>query len=217
MTSSRSLGKIAFGVVIAVIGIGFLTAIAWIWFTAHEHGKSNPPRELVREQSDIDACYPVVIRRPDGQMLVDSGKQDERGQPILVSCATCHDTREPNAAIHQASQFDEFHQGLKYAHGELTCISCHSPKDYNTLHKSDGTPVSASDSMNLCAQCHGPQYRDYRNGSHGGMTGYWDLTRGGRTRNTCVNCHDPHHPAFPEVMPVFPPKPAKGETIRRHE
>jgi hypothetical protein len=38
------------------------------------------------------------------------------------------------------------------------------------------------------------------------MNGHWDLTRGGRTRNTCINCHDPHAPAFPLVMPVLPPR-----------
>jgi len=60
--------------------------------------------------------------------------------------------------------------------------------------------------MTLCSQCHGPQRRDYNMGLHGGMNGYWDLTKGGRTRNTCINCHDPHAPAFPLVMPVLPPK-----------
>jgi hypothetical protein len=60
--------------------------------------------------------------------------------------------------------------------------------------------------MDLCGQCHGPQARDYAHGAHGGMTGYWDLSRGPRERNNCIDCHDPHAPAFPKVRPVFAPK-----------
>jgi hypothetical protein len=58
-----------------------------------------------------------------------------------------------------------------------------------------------TDAMTLCAQCHGPQFRDYQNGSHGGMNGHWDLSRGPRLRNHCVDCHDPH---VPQVLPVHP-------------
>ena len=62
------------------------------------------------------------------------------------------------------------------------------------------------EAMQLCAQCHGPQTRDYRRGSHGGMQGYWDLSRGDRVRNHCVDCHDPHAPAFPRFTPLPPPR-----------
>ena len=57
-----------------------------------------------------------------------------------------------------------------------------------------------------CAQCHGPQYRDYRHGAHGGMRGHWDLSRGPRERNHCVACHDPHAPAFGQFEPVPGPR-----------
>jgi len=38
------------------------------------------------------------------------------------------------------------------------------------------------------------------------MTGHWDLTAGGRVRNTCTDCHDVHAPAYPQVQPVFAPQ-----------
>lgn len=217
MTSFRFTGKIVFGCIVATIGLLFLGTLGWIWLARDKDQSSSTPRELLRPASTETACYPVVIRQPDGQLLVDSGKVNPRGEPILISCATCHDTRAPQVATNHPSQLDEFHQGLRYAHGDLTCLSCHQAEDYDMLRKSDGTSIKINDSINLCAQCHGPQYRDYRNGSHGGMTGHWDLTRGGRQRNTCIDCHDPHHPAYPLVTPVFPPKPVKGETIKNHE
>lgn len=60
--------------------------------------------------------------------------------------------------------------------------------------------------IELCRQCHGPQARDYDHGTHGGMTGYWDTTRGPRLRNHCTDCHDAHSPAIVPVMPAAPPR-----------
>jgi predicted CXXCH cytochrome family protein len=38
------------------------------------------------------------------------------------------------------------------------------------------------------------------------MNGYWDLSKGPRERHSCLNCHDPHKPAYPKVMPAPGPK-----------
>jgi hypothetical protein len=73
------------------------------------------------------------------------------------------------------------------------------------LRLADGRSLPYSDVMSLCAQCHGPQFRDYQHGAHGGMTGYWDLSKGGRTRNSCIDCHDPHAPKYPTVTPARGP------------
>jgi hypothetical protein len=66
--------------------------------------------------------------------------------------------------------------------------------------------VEFADVMKLCAQCHGPQFRDYQHGAHGGMNGYWDLSRGGRSRNNCIDCHDPHAPAYVGAIPAPRPR-----------
>jgi hypothetical protein len=127
------------------------------------------------------------------------------GEPAEVACATCHTTRTPVVTTRRTDDLDEFHQGLVLQHGDMSCLSCHNPENYDTLKLADGTTVGFENVMLLCAQCHGPQSRDYRNGSHGGMNGYWDLSRGSRQRNACTVCHDAHAPAYPELMPVFPP------------
>ncbi|MBK1879885.1 hypothetical protein [Pelagicoccus mobilis] len=132
--------------------------------------------------------------------LSKSGRQTE------VACTTCHTTRSPQTDQKLPEDLDEFHQGLKKQHGSLSCLSCHNADNYDTLRLADGSAVSFENTMQLCAQCHGPQFRDYTNGSHGGMNGYWDLSRGPRTRNACNVCHDPHAPAYPQLIPVFPPK-----------
>jgi hypothetical protein len=92
------------------------------------------------------------------------------------------------------------------AHGELACYACHNTNDADMLQLADSTAVEYSDVMTLCAQCHGTQARDYKHGAHGGMIGYWDLSRGPRTRNNCIDCHDPHVPEFPTMQPTFKPR-----------
>ncbi|MBC8128147.1 MAG: hypothetical protein H8M99_13485 [Gloeobacteraceae cyanobacterium ES-bin-144] len=194
--------------VIAVIALWFIGALAGPWLNREKY---RPGRAFSEKQSG-DFIHPVVIRKPIGTALVDSGKIDLHGQPVMIACATCHDTRVPNIQNNSSEQLDEFHQRLRFKHGSQTCMSCHNTNDYGALKLADGRSLEFAESRQLCAQCHGPQFRDYQNGSHGGMTGFWDLKRGPRERNTCTDCHDPHHPKYPQVMPVFPPKPVIGES-----
>ncbi|MGM0577854.1 MAG: cytochrome c3 family protein [Myxococcota bacterium] len=126
---------------------------------------------------------------------------------VKVGCATCHTLREPSPeAVRDAADLEEFHAGLTFDHGELSCRSCHAPPGYDDFRLADGERVALRDSMDLCAQCHGPQKRDYDHGAHGGMTGYWDLDAGPRTRSHCLDCHDAHAPAYRGMVPAFPPR-----------
>jgi cytochrome c553 len=208
MASSGKSGKWLFFGVIALIGLWFVGGLVLAWMQRDREERQS------RTYADLESgrkLYATAIRVSDSKPWIDSGKKDAKGNAVMISCGTCHDTRNPDFTNNDASKLDEFHQGLKYAHGSQTCLSCHNPDDYNTLKRADGQRLDFNQSMLLCAQCHGPQYRDYQNGSHGGMTGHWDLRQGPRERNSCTDCHDPHHPAYPEVMPVFPPKPVIGE------
>lgn len=108
-----------------------------------------------------------------------------------------------------------FHQGLHFAHGGLSCLSCHHAEDYDSLRLADGRRLPFAQAQMLCAQCHGPQTRDYLHGSHGGMTGMWDRRGGERHRLTCTDCHDPHAPAYPAWAPVFAPRDEGAEQQRQ--
>lgn len=160
---------------------------------------------------------PVVIRKPSGPPTIPTGTFDERGNPVSVSCATCHATKSPKADARLGTPLRDFHQGLVGMHGNLSCNACHNPSDgYETLRLADGKSVPYPEVMTLCAQCHGPQYRDYSHGAHGGMTGHWDLTKGGRVRNNCIDCHDPHAPRYPTVLPARGPN-DRFQTRGQHE
>ena len=188
----------------------FIAACLLAGFTGgcrrQESGAEPSPAET--SVSPVTAnLYPVVIRQPPIPQGIPTGALDAHGQPISLKCFSCHSVRESNPHTSQSADLNEFHQGLMMAHGQLTCISCHDAKDgYSSLKLADGRTLAFSESMTLCAQCHGPQFRDYQHGSHGGMTGHWDLTQGGRTRNHCLHCHDPHAPKYPQFSPVAGPR-----------
>ncbi len=169
-------------------------------------GLPSAPVVVATNASTNATLFPVVIKHPSGPPKVATGLTNFQGQPVMASCSSCHTTTKPNLETRSAADLDQFHQGLKYNHGNLTCLSCHNSSNYDTLRMADTRPVEFTDVMTLCSQCHGPQRRDYDRGLHGGMNGYWDRTRGGRTRNNCITCHDPHTPVYPLVMPVLPPR-----------
>ena len=150
--------------------------------------------------------FATTIRRPAGPPMIELQTPDAQGRVGKISCSTCHSVREPNFNNRVPADLDQFHQNMQLAHGKITCYSCHNPDKADTLRLADETVVEYPDVMTLCAQCHGTQMRDYEHGTHGGMTGYWDLSRGPRTRNNCIDCHDPHVPEFPSMQPTFKPR-----------
>lgn len=168
---------------------------------ANEEPRGEPVAVPVADRT----VHEVEVRRPAGPPRVRVAAADG-SLPVELACATCHATRPPNRSSRSTADLDEFHQGLVVAHGDNRCLACHNPSDYDSLRLADDRALAFVDVMQLCAQCHGGVARDYAHGAHGGMTGYWDLRRGARVRNNCVDCHDPHSPAIPPMVPTFKPR-----------
>ena len=164
------------------------------------HGDPTEHAEF-KESSGPDFPTEIRVARPLGKLDVayDSAV-------VGIECGVCHTAPTDATAAQVASELETFHTSMQFGHGDLTCNSCHNPDDRTELRLANGKSLPFEGTMQLCAQCHGPQTRDYNHGSHGGMAGYWDTKRGPRVRNHCVNCHDPHAPAFPGVMPAAPPR-----------
>lgn len=156
--------------------------------------------------SEGQALYPIKIRHPDAAPLVELATSDAFGRPARVACSTCHGIRKPNFSNTKWTSLDEFHQGLEVDHGKLVCYACHNPDDADTLKSADGKKIPYPDVMTLCSQCHGTQALAYAHGAHGGMNGYWDLTRGPQLKNNCIDCHDPHRPRYPSMIVTFKPR-----------
>ena len=168
--------------------------------------RANKPVSLPVTAVPVPGRFSVTIRKPQGPPRVVTPLKDIHGSSVTVACSTCHTTRPPNHQNKTVKTLDEFHSGMAFSHGTVSCLSCHNPNDYDSLQLADGSPVGFTDVMTLCGQCHGPQMKYYEHGVHGGLNGYWDLTRGPQQKNNCVDCHNPHAPQFPKMQPTFKPR-----------
>lgn len=179
--------------------IRLLTLLSTLAFA----GCSSPSEPPLVHARAGEPHFPVVTHQPPTLGLLDTGVDELTGRRTGVSCATCHG---PSPETSFAAQAKNPHVDIELKHGPMRCDSCHDSQDRTRLRLADGTALAFTDTIQLCAQCHGPQKRDYDNGAHGGMTGYWDLARGPRSRNQCIDCHAAHTPARGRVHPAPPPR-----------
>lgn len=179
--------------------------------------RGAPPIPVFDSSREKSPPFPVLVRKPTGPKGVFAGVTDHQGNPVMVACSTCHATKPANRESRLGVPLAAFHQNLVGKHGNLTCISCHNTSDgFSSLRLADGTTIPHAEVMSLCAQCHGTQARDYAHGAHGGMTGFWDRSKGSRVRNNCIDCHDPHAPKYPVVSPARGPV-DRFQTRGKHE
>jgi hypothetical protein len=173
-------------------------------YGCNSDGYADPSRQFA-EAVKSDRIYPEVVHEPTsfGVLRAPLIQNAERQIPAETACVACHGVNPDESW--EAKPGEEFHTNIEVHHGELTCDHCHS-LDRTVLQLADHTPVEFINVIVLCAQCHGPQYRNYLHGAHGGKNGYWDRTRGAQIRNNCVDCHVPHGPIYERVMPVLPPR-----------
>lgn len=181
-----------------------LAALLCVLSSCHDKGAQR--EDLARSGAPTVPSVETEVHLPDRLIAVDMGKDGRDGKVQRVRCETCHALRPAAPVPDNVAALDEFHVGMKFAHGPVECASCHAPGQPPRLRLANGELLATRDALRLCAQCHGPQYRDYQHGAHGGMSGYWDSSRGARVRNHCVDCHDPHAPQITAVMPDSPPK-----------
>ncbi len=124
-------------------------------------------------------------------------------------CYGCHEKNQPPTIRYDANQkiiVPPEHSDVVMAHGSHDrnnlCFNCHNEQNLLTLQVRNGREVKFDDIPSLCGSCHGPTYRDWEAGAHGRTSGYWDRSRGGITRLSCANCHNPHAPRIPTRAPA---------------
>lgn len=89
---------------------------------------------------------------------------------------------------------------IRHADAEtMDCTTCHDENQVNSLRSIKGVEISYDESYKQCAQCHSTQFKDWVGGAHGKRLGGYVPPR---TINSCVNCHNPHTPAFAKRWPV---------------
>ncbi len=189
---------------------------SWRWLTATammviitSASGCDTPDDLAMPTVELPSTKlprsPYKISQPASLRGIRVGT-DAEGRPIRVDCMSCHAVRDEYdvPATDSIEGLENVHAGMFYRHGAMTCRSCHDPERADRLRLADGRTIEMAEALQLCAQCHGPQVRDWQAGSHGGMRGYWDRRRGTATKNHCLDCHDPHDPRFPTWEPLPP-------------
>lgn len=94
----------------------------------------------------------------------------------------------------------------RYQHGRNDrCLDCHDREDRNRLTLGWERTIPFAQSAELCGKCHGLTHRDWERGTHGKTVGSWQPESTEHRRLTCVECHDPHRPAYPPFIPLAGP------------
>lgn len=177
------------------IGLGLISACLGCAPEPVDLSKSSAKRKLI-DAKEVRA----------GRQLGRLDLKQTTGVRSGVPCGSCHTTPPSWEPVQDHKKLDEFHAQMRFEHGNNRCGSCHDLERRDQLKLADGSALPFEETMTLCSQCHGSQARDYAAGAHGGMSGTWDTKYGPRARNHCTNCHDPHAPAYPSVMPAPPPR-----------
>lgn len=82
------------------------------------------------------------------------------------------------------------------------CFNCHDRDDRDKLVLHGGRTIGFNEVVMLCAQCHGPTYRDWERGIHGRTLNTWKTDSDAQQRLSCTECHDPHAPAYEPFHPL---------------
>ncbi len=154
-----------------------------------------------QEMFDIDRSH--YLKSDSGEVILKLRKAD-----FVFDCNYCH--KDFPTRTEPRELFTE-HALLSYTHVRegKWCFFCH----YEDLEKRNriklpdkGLYKGPDDMVRLCEQCHGDKTREWKQGIHGKVTGTW-RTYGDikQVRNTCGDCHSPHHPRSIKVKPYAAP------------
>lgn len=80
----------------------------------------------------------------------------------------------------------------------MTCATCHSGANMESLRTLNGQPVAFDHAYQVCAQCHTGQVKDWVGGAHGKRLGGWAPPR---VVMNCAACHNPHQPTLEKRWP----------------
>jgi hypothetical protein len=112
---------------------------------------------------------------------------------------------------------------IQHGRGATWCLDCHHSTTRNKLVDHFGNEISFNEPQKLCGKCHGPTYRDWREGIHGKRIGEW-ASDGKKRWFVCTECHDPHdvqhgtrNSGFDQLVPEPAPILPKGMHNADHE
>lgn len=116
------------------------------------------------------------------------------------TCSECH-ALFPSPEVPRNPLLQHTHVVLDHGLNDR-CYNCHSRENRDVLVKHGGETIGFERVPELCSQCHGTVFRDWQDGIHGRTTGSWETHAPAQRRLKCTECHDPHSPAYPRLVPL---------------
>jgi hypothetical protein len=127
-------------------------------------------------------------------------------QEFTYTCTKCHEKDLKSKPKKSHLPFGA-HLDMTFTHGlNLRCLNCHHADHPDAFTGHDGSIIPKDNPVLLCRKCHGVTYRDWKAGIHGRINSYWNAKLGPKENLACNQCHNPHHPKFPDLKPMAPPK-----------
>ncbi|BDS14764.1 cytochrome c3 family protein [Aureispira anguillae] len=127
----------------------------------------------------------------------------KRQQDLLhYPCSNCHNEALESLKSKEQKLGQKAHWDIQLKHASsdvMTCTTCHSETNMDDLHSITNKKILFNNSFKVCAQCHQEEYKDWAGGAHGKRIGGWTKPI---VKKTCVNCHNPHRPAFEKRLPA---------------
>ncbi len=115
-------------------------------------------------------------------------------------CSSCHEAPLGDTATSDVEPEPHWDITLDHASADvMTCTTCHTSDNLDTLHTLTDTTVEFDNSYQVCAQCHSSQFTDWTGGAHGKRIEGWAEPR---VIETCVGCHNPHAPGWDKRWPA---------------
>jgi hypothetical protein len=157
--------------------------------------------------------------KPPGQGRIQAPVPQEIQVPAppfsegIFPCSGCHDNK--GQKVNPRRRELGMHSEIELRHGPVEsrwCLDCHDPLDRDRLRLANGDRIPFTVSYQLCGQCHGDKYRDWKVGVHGKRTGSWN---GPKQYLLCVHCHNPHSPRFKPLKPLPAPVPPEQIKVRK--
>lgn len=179
------------------IAVTFLLTAAWLWFAA-------APSSAALEGLGATAKVPLAQIDPWSVRSEITDPPTIRWGGVEQRCSGCHSIFPPAA---EAPTRLLQHEHVVLRHGTVeACGECHLGELRDRLVVKDGEAVGFDASGTHCTSCHEPIAAEWEAGIHGRAVDARDPRGEGRERLACLQCHDPHAPAYEAVAPLPGPR-----------
>lgn len=187
------------------IVVCFLALAAWFLFGPRVTAiPRTPPVAIV--PAEISTA-PVRAPLGDVPVAVIAGFE--------MRCMECHGLFESRPET--ARRLTQ-HRHIVLDHGlNDRCFNCHDDAQRDRLALRGDKTIPFTQVARLCAECHGPTYRDWQRGMHGRTMGSWDPRSDRQWRLICLQCHDPHSPAYKPFRPLPGPNTLRMGPLRKKD